>query len=86
MADKTNNQNSAEKLVEVSLKTPSHFYGPSNLQPQESCQDHSMQDIFLKLVFTPCKAEQLLQVMELQEKEAQKVYSQQEICLERTYS
>ena len=27
---------------------------------------------FLKLVFTPCKAEQLLQGMELQEKEAQK--------------
>ena len=28
--------------------------------------------IFLKLGFTPCKAEQLLQGMELEEKEAQK--------------
>ena len=36
--------------------------------------------------FTPCKAEQLLQGMELQEKEAQKDYRIQEICLERTYS
>ena len=41
MADKTNNKNSAEKPVEVSLKTTSDFYSPSNLhQPQESCQDH----------------------------------------------
>ena len=36
--------------------------------------------------FTPCKAEQPLRGMELQEKEAQKDYSIQEICLERTYS
>ena len=28
--------------------------------------------IFLKFEFTPCKAEESLQVMELQEKEAQK--------------
>ena len=41
---------------------------------------------FLKLEFTPCKAEQPLRGMELQEKEAQKDYSIQEICLERTYS
>ena len=42
--------------------------------------------LFLKLGFTPCKAEQLLQGIELQEKAAQKDYSIQEICLERTYS
>ena len=41
--------------------------------------------IFQKLRFTPCKAEQPLQGMEIQEKEAQKDYSIQEICLERTY-
>ena len=41
---------------------------------------------FYNLGFTPCKAEQPLQGMELQEKEAQKDYSIQEICLERTYS
>ena len=42
--------------------------------------------IFLKLGFTPCKAEQPLQGMKLKEKEVQKDYSIQEICLERTYS
>ena len=42
--------------------------------------------IFLKLWFTPCKAEQPLPDMVLQEKEAQQDYSIQEICLERTYS
>ena len=52
MADKTNNKNSAEKSVEVSLKTPSDFYSPSNLQPQESCQDRSMQDIDVNLLTT----------------------------------
>ena len=41
---------------------------------------------FFLLGFTPCKAEQPLRGMELQEKEAQKDYSIQEICLERTYS
>ena len=35
--------------------------------------------------FTPCKAEQPLQGMELQEKKAQKDYSTQEICLKITY-
>ena len=38
------------------------------------------------LGYTPCKSEQPLRGMELQEKEAQKDYSIQEICLERTYS
>ena len=38
---------------------------------------------FLKLGFTPCKAEQPLRAMKLQEKEAQKDYSTEEICLER---
>ena len=52
MVDKTNNKNSADKSVEVSLKTPSNFYSPSNLQPQESCQDRSMQDIDVNLLTT----------------------------------
>ena len=42
--------------------------------------------IFLKLGFTPCNAEQPLWGMDLQDKKAQKDYSIQEICLERTYS
>ena len=41
---------------------------------------------FLKLGFTPCKDEQLLRAMELQEKEAQKEYNMQEISLERANS
>ena len=41
---------------------------------------------FLKIGIHSCKAEQPLQGMEIQEKEAQKDYSIQEICLERTYS
>ena len=41
---------------------------------------------FLKLWFTPYKAEQPLRGMELQEKEAQKDYRISEICLEITYS
>ena len=42
--------------------------------------------LFFPLAFTPCKAEQPLQVMQLQEKEAQKDYSIHEISYERTYS
>ena len=42
--------------------------------------------IFFLLGFTPCKAEQALQGMELQEKEAQKDWSMQEISLEITYT
>ena len=38
--------------------------------------------LFFKLGFTPCKAEQPLQSMELQEKEARKDLSIQEVCLE----
>ena len=41
---------------------------------------------FFKLGFTPSKTEQPLWGMDLQEKEAQKDYSMQEICLESTYS
>ena len=52
MADKANNRNSAEKPDEVSLKTLSDFYSPSNLQPQESCQEHSMQGIDRSLLTT----------------------------------
>ena len=36
-------------------------------------KNNEMVDFFFKLVFTPCKAEQPLRGMELQEKEAQKV-------------
>ena len=36
--------------------------------------------------FTPCKAEQPLRGMELQEKQAQKDHSIEKICLERAYS
>ena len=43
-------------------------------------------EFFLKLGFTPCKTEQLLRSMELQEKEAQKDYSIHEIYLERNYN
>ena len=42
--------------------------------------------LFFKLGFTPCKAEQPQQGMELQEKEAQKDWSIHEISLEGTYS
>ena len=42
--------------------------------------------LFFKLGFTPSKTQQPLPGMELHEKEAQKDYSTQEICLERTYS
>ena len=42
--------------------------------------------IFFKLGFTPCKDEQTLRGMEVQEKEAQKDLTIQEICLEKTYS
>ena len=41
---------------------------------------------FKKMGFTPCKAEQPLRGMELQEKDAEKEYSIQEIGLKRTYS
>ena len=41
---------------------------------------------FFKLGFTPCKAEQPLRGMELQEKKHKKNYRIQKICLERTYS
>ena len=41
---------------------------------------------FFKLGFTPCKAQQPLQEMELQEKEAQKDSRIQELPLERAQS
>ena len=44
-------------------------------------------EFFLKLGFTPCKAEELLWGMhEVTEKEAHKDQDIQEICLERSYS
>ena len=43
--------------------------------------------IFFKLGFTPCKAEQLLQGMDLQRKKKHKKdYRIQKICLEISYS
>ena len=42
-------------------------------------------EFFKNLGFTPRKAEQPPRVIELQGKEAEKDYSRQEICLERTY-
>ena len=39
-----------------------------------------------KMGFTPCKAEQPLCGMKLQEKKHKKEYRIQKICLERTYS
>ena len=44
------------------------------------------QIIFFQFRFTPGKAEQPLRGMDLQEKQAQKDQSTQEICLEKTYS
>ena len=41
---------------------------------------------FFLLEFTPCKDEQPLRGMELQEKKHKKDYRTQKICLERTYS
>ena len=44
-------------------------------------------NFFFELGFTPCKAEQPLRGMELQEKKrSKKDYRTQKICLERTYS
>ena len=43
-------------------------------------------NFFLKLRFTPCKAEQPLQAIELQGKKAQKDYSTKEIRSETTNS
>ena len=42
--------------------------------------------VFFSLGFTPCKAEQPLRGMKLQEKKHKKDYKVQKICLERTYS
>ena len=41
---------------------------------------------FFLIRITPCKTEQPLQGMELQEKKHKKDYRIQKICLERTYS
>ena len=49
-------------------------------------QDVKMNMIMMKLGFTPCKAEQPLQGMELQEKQTQKDYSIQKISLEKIFS
>ena len=55
-----------------------HLHSPDiSLQKNKFLGRHfkkimSNHDFFLKLKFTPCKAEQPLQDMELQEKEAQK--------------
>ena len=46
---------------------------------------HLVLETFFKLGFTPCKAEQSPEGLELQEKEADKDQSIQETCLERMY-
>ena len=54
-----------------------------------SCAAEALQltDLFfLSLGFNPCKAEQPLQGMELQEKKHKKDYRVQKICFERNYS
>ena len=63
-------------LHEVCKQIPKSIYQASYLLPS---------DFFLKLGFTPCKAEQPLQGMELQEKKTKKDNRIQKICLERTY-
>ena len=45
---------------------------PVGVLQHEAIKGRSAEDFFFKLEFTPCKAEQPLQGMELQEKEAQK--------------
>ena len=45
-----------------------------------------MRGFFFKKIGIPCKAEQPLRGMELQEKKHKKDYRIQKICLERTYS
>ena len=47
---------------------------------------HGINKLILHLRFTPCKAQQKLWGMALQEKEVQKDWSIEEICFERTYS
>ena len=63
------------------LKTPSW-----NFVLKNKLQKALYLFFFFKLGFPPCKSEQPLRGMELEEKEAQKDYRIQEICLERTYS
>ena len=53
-----------------------------DLNPLFVIEKHS----FFQLGFTPCTAQQPMQGMELQEKEAEKDNSIHEICLERTYN
>ena len=62
------------------------LFRKSHLPPFQKKLPNQKNGISLKMGFIPCKSEQLLQVIELQEKEAQKDYSIQEISLERTYS
>ena len=46
--------------------------------------EHILEQISFLIAFTPCKTEQPLQGMELQEKKCNKIKAK-EICLERTY-
>ena len=54
------------------------------LSPQKVVFSPISSIVFFELGFTPCKAEQPLRGIKLQEKEAQKDFSIHEICLERT--
>ena len=77
----------SKSLLKIAKKnqSPGHnFFLPSTLGVVYKYKKIDI--LFLKLGFTPCKAEQPLQGMEIQEKEAQKDYTIQEIYLERTCS
>ena len=51
-----------------------------------SFQNKHYINLTIQLGFTPCKVEQPLQGIELQEKKHKKDYRLQKICLERAYS
>ena len=59
-----------QKEVLLLNKLQDHAFESCNLFRLK--EDNSSQNFVFKLVFTPCKAEQPLRGMELQEKEAQK--------------
>ena len=65
---------------------PSAITGVNCIQSVFSQCKRQQSKVLKKFGFTPCKGEQPLGDMELQEKEAQKDYSTYEISLERTHS
>ena len=61
-------QQNTEETLEKLEEEQNQEYIQTDFESDESCSSED----FLKFGFTLCKAEQPLQVMELQEKEAQK--------------